>query len=305
MKDPTVLYCGTPFELTPHELRFAHLSEPWLPRGATGTPRYSAVISASEDAPLLELSALATLRESKVPDWHAKDWKLAIRERTGARRFAKGEWGLAATNVDRPAVESPVAIETALSLGHYPKVILTIRWFVYKITSSHRGVAAELLGLRLAEPLPVEGIYVTSGNMLKVKQAARVALVDLLSKNAVRAFNIAEYRLRHNARYEPWDQDRRVRYCLEKAFEAAAQQPELEKQPVASNIVGGWLALHDADGVELTPATAPGYRRVQAVGGSFVFPIACGTWPKVCFMSTWTKKEGGECVGYPPSLRPL
>lgn len=43
----------------------------------------------------------------------------------------------------------------------------------------------------------------------------------LLSAPALKAFWLAEYRLRHNARYHSWPNDKRLTYCLEKAFDAA------------------------------------------------------------------------------------
>jgi hypothetical protein len=46
---------------------------------------------------------------------------------------------------------------------------------------------------------------------------------DLTSHKALRAFQIAEYRLRHNARYSDWDDNKRLAYCMSKAFEAVAK----------------------------------------------------------------------------------
>lgn len=51
---------------------------------------------------------------------------------------------------------------------------------------------------------------------------ATVTKAALLSDAARKAFSLAEYRLRHNARYSEWPHDRRWAYCMEKAFEAAS-----------------------------------------------------------------------------------
>ena len=44
----------------------------------------------------------------------------------------------------------------------------------------------------------------------------------LLSESAVEAYRLAAYRLRHNARYSGWPEDKRIRHMLAAAFDAAA-----------------------------------------------------------------------------------
>lgn len=51
-----------------------------------------------------------------------------------------------------------------------------------------------------------------------------VTLKSLTSKAALHAYDLARYRLRHNARYHGWSDDKRTTYCLKKAFEAAAKE---------------------------------------------------------------------------------
>lgn len=53
-----------------------------------------------------------------------------------------------------------------------------------------------------------------------------VTKAALLSEAARHAFSVAEYRLRKNARYVDWSDDRRWAYCMEKAFEAAAAKDD-------------------------------------------------------------------------------
>lgn len=50
-----------------------------------------------------------------------------------------------------------------------------------------------------------------------------VTLQDLLSPAAIHAFNLADYRLRHNARYFAWDDNKRLAYRLEKTFAEAVK----------------------------------------------------------------------------------
>lgn len=51
---------------------------------------------------------------------------------------------------------------------------------------------------------------------------------DLLSEAAVRAFDLADYRLRHNARYFGWSEERRTKYRLAAAFDAIIAKRERE-----------------------------------------------------------------------------
>jgi hypothetical protein len=68
---------------------------------------------------------------------------------------------------------------------------------------------------------------------------------------------------------------------------------------------GYWVALHRVDGQELTPRTAPGYRRApydRDLGARFV--KAPSDWGDVTYLSLWTAREGGRCRSYPP-LQPV
>ena len=47
---------------------------------------------------------------------------------------------------------------------------------------------------------------------------------QMLSAASVNAWMAAEYCLCHNRRYESWSQARRFAYCMERAFNAAAQE---------------------------------------------------------------------------------
>jgi hypothetical protein len=43
---------------------------------------------------------------------------------------------------------------------------------------------------------------------------------QLLSDVTLQAWQAAEYRLRHNDRYCNWNEEKRLKYCLTKVFEA-------------------------------------------------------------------------------------
>jgi hypothetical protein len=47
-----------------------------------------------------------------------------------------------------------------------------------------------------------------------------ITRAELLSDVALESFDLAEYRLRHNARYHGWQWEKRRAYALGKAFDA-------------------------------------------------------------------------------------
>jgi hypothetical protein len=54
----------------------------------------------------------------------------------------------------------------------------------------------------------------------------RISRRQLLSDKATKAFGIAEYRLRHYAQYAGWTHEKRLLYCLGKAFDAAKESKD-------------------------------------------------------------------------------
>ena len=222
MNDPHRLHEGLPFDLPPLELRNARMSEPYVPNFKGSNidikPTFSATVAMPKtDGGLtctrLQQSAVTELINSGVPGCrdYALGWNLPVRDMTGRPRFSVNEWGLTATSTDRPKVETdrpksgiPVAIETALKLGHYPQVVLTIRWYIYKVDSTRKGVVAELLALRLVEP-PLEikppldlPDRLANSDLLKNKE-----MVLLQCREA--AHEIRELRERlHNAEAATW-----------------------------------------------------------------------------------------------------
>ena len=66
-----------------------------------------------------------------------------------------------------------------------------------------------------------------------------------------------------------------------------------------------WAALHGADGRELAPQTAPGYRRAPIdLERPILWPTAEGDWGWICFVSVWDAPLGGRCVSQ-PALQPV
>lgn len=65
-----------------------------------------------------------------------------------------------------------------------------------------------------------------------------------------------------------------------------------------------WVALHRADGSELTVDTAPGYERRPYNELGARWPKAPDDWGWVTYVSAWDAKTGGECVSN-PALQPL
>ena len=125
---------------------------------------------------------------------------------------------------------------------------------------------------------------------------ATITLDDLLSEPAIAAFNLADYHLRHNRRYDGWDEDMRLRHCLTKAYNAAIAHGTAKPQQQ-------WVALHGPDRLELTPDTAPGYARALTEGDEGAcFTPANGAWDAV-YASVWTEKEDGVCISKPPLQR--
>lgn len=53
-----------------------------------------------------------------------------------------------------------------------------------------------------------------------MKIVTAISKKELLSDTMLKAMGIAEYRLRKNARYRGWDDDRRQRYMLERGLKA-------------------------------------------------------------------------------------
>lgn len=61
-----------------------------------------------------------------------------------------------------------------------------------------------------------------------------ITKAELMSEVAIRAMSIADYRLRHNLRYEKWLGDRRTAYKLAKAFDAIIRARSLNRRSTKS-----------------------------------------------------------------------
>lgn len=60
-----------------------------------------------------------------------------------------------------------------------------------------------------------------------------------------------------------------------------------------------WAALHQEDGTELTPETAPGYERALLTNENSASWEEAGNWPPAPLLSVWTRKKGGKCISQP------
>lgn len=54
-----------------------------------------------------------------------------------------------------------------------------------------------------------------------MKRQPKILKNELLSPSAMKAFKLAEYKIRHNARYSSWSEDKCLQHKLLKAFDAA------------------------------------------------------------------------------------
>lgn len=99
-----------------------------------------------------------------------------------------------------------------------------------ELTDTHIGTAS-YWGRARAPGRKINPVPVWVELLFSLEESATIDKQALLSSEAIKAFQMAQYHLSHKARYADWSDDRRIAWALGKAFDAARELTQKKVKP--------------------------------------------------------------------------